>query len=374
MPLPYTKVVLIEGDHWPSQDTLARIKGWLPGRWTEFRANPRNKVDSFELEPVLDALATRDFDDTAQVVLMRGLPNRKEIREGLLAAIPRIQTPATLIIWDAYGIMAANAWDELRAKIKEYGRVITVAPPLANQAHDVQISAIMGMSKRHNLKLSFETAAVLLDWVGADRGLLESAVEDLAWADMTEPTVDQIRQVVLPGAVDIPVWEFYAALNSGSHARITTTAEGLRKNKYNPDIIMSFAVKQCRWQVLAAHLQAQGKPVADGLRDLGGSKDELAAVKRLHRYKPDRKLLRNMAEEDLPKREMLTAEPMLRDVAAFVKDVLPRSCPHGTDPVQWALHKCLERYGVAYEAMVDLREFGSEVQFGMALRSLSVVR
>ena len=164
----------------------------------------------------------------------------------------------------------------------------------------------------------------------------------------------------------------YAAFNTGVLVDILVAARQLQRNKYPRDIILSFVVRQCRWQLIAAQARLVGKDPAEALRSAGGAKDENQVTKRLSRYRPDRQMFRTLSVDDMPKRELLTAEPMIHDIANFVTAVMPFACTGVADAKQWVFDQCLERYLIAYQSMVEQREHDSEADFVNALRALSV--
>ena len=374
MPLSYTKVVLIEGDYGVGLDRLLKIKrDFGPSIWTEFSAQPR-KGDGYEFDSVADALSVGDFLDTPRVVLLRGLPARKEIREGLARVIPKIEPPMTLIIWDAYGTMESEAWNLVRSMCQEHGKLISLPKALDSLYRNEQVEEVIKIAMKRGLTLSEAVADIVLELTGPHRAQIDTVCDSLASMDLFQPTIADIRANVLPMAVDYPVYLFYSAFNTGSFAKILESVRLLRQNDFPSDIIMSFAVTMCRWQLLGAAQQLKGRNVEAALRTLGASKNEDEAKQRLHRYRPDSWMFHAVDAEKLPKRALLTAPSMLTDVTHFVTVVLPKFC-HSGAPCQCVYDKAMERFLTAYDAMVELREHsgdGSDADFLQTMQLLSV--
>jgi hypothetical protein len=234
-----------------------------------------------------------------------------------------------------------------------------------------QIDAVIEMGRSSHVEVSEETAELLLELLGPDRQGIQSTIDGLVEMELTNPSLEDLRQVVVAGAVDYPVWLFYAAFNSGSFKRILPAARLLQANRYPFDIIIGFAAKQCRWQLLAAEMAMRGKNVPNALRNLGGAKDEEAVKKRIFSYRPDKRYFKPVDNDKPPKRDLLTSEPMIRDIANFVTAALPQACPAGIDRNTWVNQRCLERYLTAHEAAVSLREQPTDSGFVIALRELS---
>ena len=375
MPLPYTKVVLIEGDYGTALDRLLKIKrSFGPAIWTEFAAQPR-KGDGYEFYQVAEALGAEDFLDTPRVVLLRGLPARKEIREGLVRVVPKIESPMTLIVWDAYGTMESDTWNLVRSVCQDHGKLIALPKALDSLYRNEQVKAVADIAMKRGVTLSEAAADVLLELTGPSRGQIDTVCDGLASMDLFQPTVLDLRTNVLPMAVDYPVYLFYSAFNSGSFSKILDSVRLLQQSNFPSDIIMSFAVTMCRWQLIGAAQQLKGRNVESALRTLGGPKNEDETKKRLQRYRPDRWMFQEFSDaEKQPKRASLTAPSMLTDVAHFVTVVLPRLC-HSGAPYQCVYDKAMERFLIAYDAMVELREHSgddSDADFLQTMRSLSV--
>jgi len=378
MALQYVKCVLLEGDYGACLDTIIKIKrgyfpdGCSPDQWTTFTAE--RKGEDYTIKDVANALSASSFDDSQRCVLLRGLPNRKEIREGLQEVVPQIQSPHTLIIWDSHGAMSNVSWNPLRAECKRFGRVPAMPVALEGLRSYDQPGAVIDIGKANGIKLLPVTAQALLELIGPNRSLISAELKGLSELGEMEPSVEIIRELVLPTAVDYPVWLFYAAFNSGSFKAIMDSAGLLLRNKYAYDIILMFAAKQCRWQVLAAWAWSQKKDPGSVLRAAGGAVNEEPVKKRLFAYKPDKRLFRKLDDADMPKRETLTSEPMIRDISNFVTQILPKIKPDNETAAQFSYRRSIERYLAAHQAYVDLRESGSESMFVNAIRNLSTTR
>lgn len=377
MPLPYTKVVLIEGDYGDSLDRLLKIKqSFGPAEWTEFAAQPR-KGDGYEFGQVADAMGVCGFDETPRVVLLKGLPARKEIREGLVKLIPNIESPHTLIIWDAYGTMESDTWNLVRSVCRENGKLLALPKAMDSLYREDQVKAVAAIAMKRGVVLEGRTAEVMLELIGPNRALVDAACASIGSMGLLNPSVAELRENVLPMAIDYPVYQFYADFSTGSFSRIVESVRLLQRSGFPNDIIMSFAVSQCRWQVIGAQQQLKGKNVESTLRSLGAAKNEEEALKRLSRFRPDRWMFRVPAEDDKqPKRALLTSETMIRDTAHFVTSILTKACKV-SPPFQCVYEKTIERFLLAYDAMVGLRENSgdkSDAELIQVMQGLSVTK
>lgn len=369
---------LLSGDHslaWNEYDKIRKsvFGGSVFGDRLKTFSLGKKDDGGYTFREVMDALEICGFDDNPRLVALFGVPNQKEFRSGLEAIIPQIDAPHYLVIIDTAGTIDGANWRGVIDQVRSVGKYVLLDRPLDKMYKSEQIPSVMDMGRTSGVGLTTETATILLDLLGPDRACIQSALDGLLEMGLTQPDSAQLRQVVVPFTVDYPVYLFYSAFNTGQFTKILEAARSLRANKYPADIVLGFAVKQCRWQLLGAELMARGKDVATSLRNLGGPKNEQEVSKRLLVYRPDRRYFHPVTDETAPKREMLTSEPMIRDIARFVESIIPRACPAAeTDRPKWIVRKCTQRFLLAYDAMVSQREALDNNEFEITLRELSV--
>ena len=397
--MAYKKVYLLIGDPHLVLQTVLRFKktcfpnGCDDTEWVELRTkrHKRDKSGGYTLNQVIEELSTPTWDNTNKVVLLRGLERLKETREGLLKLIPQVSEPHTLIIWDTTNVLGNKGlisyYKTLRSVCESEGEVLIQAPPLEDADKNERIHFISENLRRYGKRISSTDAEVLMNFVGCNRGVLEAECAHLAILTETELiTSKDIHGAVVPLAHDYPVWMFYSAFSSASYIRIMQATELLLQSKFNHGVILHLALKQARWHVLAAYMMMKGMDPSIGLRQLGKAKDEESIKERMMKtnlfYRLLPKEVKTEDENDIEevdgkdieepdeiedaaikktgvKRELLSSEPMIRDIVNFVKEIQLVRCPSGHEnPKRWLLKRCIERYLFLHENLVEFRLVG----------------
>ena len=107
----YKKVILLTGDPDLVLPVLLQLKqacfptGANSTEWVELYAS-RKKDEGYTLKQVIEELSSLTWENTRKVVILRGIMDIKEFKEGILKIIPQITEPHILIIWDSANLIA----------------------------------------------------------------------------------------------------------------------------------------------------------------------------------------------------------------------------------------------------------------------------
>jgi len=407
--LAYRRVVLLEGDEQLIVPILSKIKrewfpkGASPSDWVEFVLPEKRQKDKesnkeaddkeaeeskgYTPEEIAAELSIFNWEITQRVLVLRGVPDRKEMRDALQHIIPQIPEPHTLVIWDRKGCMVGSDWNALRNEIKGYGQVVQAAAPLSDDAysdHD-RFKYVTEAAAKSGQKITPENASLLLSMLGPDRGLIDTEITKLALMSDGDITTELIRSTVLPVAHDYPVYFFYAAFNTGKFSTIMDSAERLLNNGFEYNGLITLAMKQARWQVAAAYLLWQGRELRNGLKKLGTSKDEATVAKAIYkkcslrmREQTEKNLIvkSNSGKSKVFKQELLNSEINIRDIIELVRDRLPKLCPPEVKDVNaWIYQASIDRYQCLHNAMFEIRRSNEDVAqslFNNAMRTISL--
>ena len=396
---------MLEGDPELAMTSLLNLKhAWFPQRpnsteWVELYGKQGRTERGYTVSQVVEELTTNNWDNGTKFVVLRGLMNNKEMREALVKIIPQITEPHTLVIWDSKQIIESGrsnvAWRSLRKMCQSHGEHIHHLPPLDKLRPDEQLRYVVDAVHKRSRKISSADASLLLELLGPQRALIDSEVDHLV--DVTDNEVIQQRDIeesVLPLASDFPVWMFYAAFNSGVYSDIMQSAEMLHKSGFDYQAIAHLAMKQARWQLLTAYYIAVGFDPTLGMHKISAAKDVDAVRERLLSSPFAHRLFSKVSamneaevviesddedgeiEKSGPKRETINSEANIRDIIRMVRERLPMRCPDVIDKkAAWVYYKCMERYLLLHNGMVELRAVAEKYKAGLfnnLMRALSL--
>ena len=391
------RVALVEGDPVFGMEAVKGLKrdliadGMLPDNWVEM-CPPTRKPQVSEFLNALDGeVSTPDWDGKRKGILLRGLVDNKQFMDALLTVIRGICSTNTLIVFDETRIMCSgkgNTWGTFRDACRKFGSITSVPIPFDELNGDrwwdnsKQVRAIVDEVTKRGKKILPQTVRdIFLEKALPEWSFILPEIDkliDLVDGDTITP--QEVDAIVFPTIPNHKIYEFSKAFNKGKYDETVDVYDDLIASGIDTEVIIAYAMKLVRWQLITAHLISYGQPLPDALQ---------ALAKRMNREDGRKRMERDMVvhprwfiKETEEKKEKIKkfdgiTPAAARDAVDFVKDVFTKRVPVkqgalGTLPFN---NVAMNRYKTMFECMLKVRVCGEDKQlaretFRQALRKV----
>ena len=259
MPSP----ILIFGDIYVSKnDIIAAKKKYSALTWKTMSATD-DTLNSIRMEA-----GYTSWDDEDKVLLIKELPNRKQVREFLLNLAANVPPKIKIIIWDSEGQIKVDpkdktidkTWSEFISRFKGlYGsKVINNGEMLTEKQSEASIEYVTECFGKYNKKIDHKDAKLLMSIVGYDRGMLASDIKKMSLTCPKQVTAQFIIDNAFPTTKESLLYKLGNVLDNGSLEESIDVVEKFLSSGYNENEIAVIIARKARWQMVIVSLWHSG--------------------------------------------------------------------------------------------------------------------
>ena len=352
MPEAIPKLVLVEGDPILGMNAIVAMKNkWAAEaegefQWVEACPPPRKKPGEF-LNYLDGEIATSDIGGGRKVVMLRGLLNTKEFKEGLAIVITAVAPGNTLIVYDETGVIRAegksqskSGWSQIKAYFAKNGVLADVpaqfmdldkAPWGCRFGSGHARAVVEGMAKRGK-KMSMQTARdSFLERSIPNWSFINAEMDKLALlVEGSNVGPDDVRNIMYTWSPSHQIYEFTEAFNSGDFNAVMDKYDELTSSKISYEQIFALCLKMLRWQLIASHLYSYGQPIPTTLDSIASKMCLTEAESNTAKLKQQKPYLFHNDKEKAKLQEKMDegiTPAMARGTSGFVKDVFTKITP-----------------------------------------------
>lgn len=269
MPSP----VLILGDPYLSQNNVnGAKKKYSQYKWMTFSAKDNN------VDEIRAAAGQNDFLSSKKVILIKDIPNKKEIREFLIDLVKMSSDKVRFVIWDSEGQIKldpkkktfSKTWNDFISEIKKNPdhKVVNNGVRFSDKEDGNCISFIQDRFKKYKKSISPRNAEILSEIVGRERGFLESEIDKLVLTCPQEVTEEFIVDNAYPSSDDAVIYKFGNVLDTCSYGKSITMMQKFIDMGINENVLADVIVRKARWQLAAASYWRQGMSWSEVIREM----------------------------------------------------------------------------------------------------------
>lgn len=375
MPKGRPKSIFIHGDEDKAFEFIKKLKSdWHPEgsvscEWEEYEPlSKRSKGTS--IEALFESLSYSPINECHRTFVLKTPGDNVKTKQALIKVVSNIPDNTTLIVWDTKGLKAGKkqsspTWTEVIKAFSTYGEVIDTGKSLGELSEVSQVSWVVKEGEACGLTIPKECAELLLNLFDSNRIMILSEIQNLAF--MSELVLD--RETVLENAMpvqkDYPIYKFYSAFNSGSYRQCMNAAQELIDRGFSVDVLLGFAVKQARWQVVVADAIRKRKDPKIFTSELSMANHSKAREK-LEKDKSlnSRLFFQNpseMEDDDLPKKEAPPSTFAIMEMQNFIYGTMSKLIPETEkDKRHFIYEQLMRRYVTLLDSRLELRSCKSE--------------
>jgi len=294
-------------------------------------------------------------------------------------------------VFDETRIMCSgkgNTWGTFRDACRKFGSITSVPIPFDELNGDrwwdnsKQVRAIVDEVAKKGKKVSSASIKdIFLEKVAPEWSFILPEIDkliELSAGDSITPK--EVEDITFPTKPNHKIYEFSKAFNKGEFNATMEVYDDLMASGIDPEVIIAYAMKLVRWQLITSHLISYGQPLPDTLQ---------ALAKRMNREDGRKRMERDMVvhprwffketeekKEKIKKFDGITPSAV-EGAVKFVKDVFTQKVPVkkgalGTLPFN---NVAMNRYKTMFECMLKIRVCGDDKQlaretFRQALRKV----
>jgi hypothetical protein len=384
------KVVFLHGDEDKALTFLKNLrKEWYPQgfiscEWEEYDSeSPKNKKSNTEL--VLESISCPPLNECYRTFVLKTTGDDAHAREMLIKSAKNIPDNTTLIVWDVRNPeslkkAASPTMDDVKASFKLNGKVVDAGKPLSGLSAISQVAWLIKTGEENGLTISKDCAELMLELYDSNRAIIEGEIVNLSF--MSDGILEKSTLVenAMPIQKDFPIYKFYTAFNSGEYRLAMDAAQELIERGFPVDIIIGYAVKQTRWQVVVADALRKKKDPYTYVGSFGTSDYSKSRKK----VESDRSITKeilledplSLDEKERPKKEKAPTGRTIKEIVEFlVGKVLTKHIPPTEKDKRRAVYEqVMKRYILLLNGMLELRTCKSdekEACFSKILRKVT---
>ena len=370
MPTGRPKAIFLSGDEDKAFEMIKSLKEeWHPEgvvscEWEEYDPES-SRSKGADIDALLESLMCPPLNECHRTLILKTPGDNIKTKQVLIKLVERMPENTTLIVWDTKGLLkgkrqSSPTWKEVIEVFKKHGKVIDSGKKLADLSDVSKVSWVVKTGEECGLTIPSECADLLLDLFDNNRMMIKSEIENLAFMSDGILHKDVILENAMPIQKDYPIYRFYSAFNEGTYRSCMSAAQELLSRGFKVDILLNFAIKQARWQIVVADaLRKREEPRSFtekiSLSDHIKSREKLESDKSINK----RIFLQNpseMKEEDLPKKEKPPSSFAIDEMTRFMAGTLARLIPSTEKDKRTAIYEqLLRRYVTMLEGMLELR-------------------
>ena len=254
--------ILMVGDKYLCQKNVnSAKKKYSDFKWIILSAT-EDSVDKIRMES-----GTRDFFSRKKLLLIKEIPNLKDVREFLLDLVKSSSDNLKFILWDSENSIKPDpktkafnkTWTDFIDGIKKNKnhKIINHGFEFTDKEETSEIDFIKARFLTRERSISLEAAKLFVAIVGRNRGVIETEIEKLCVIAPKEINVDFIMDNAYPSSDEAILYKFGNVLD-GSYSKAVMMMQEFLDLGINHNVLSEIMAKKARWQLVVSHLYSDG--------------------------------------------------------------------------------------------------------------------
>lgn len=268
--------ILIFGDIYLSKNNIIATKKKYPNYVWVTKSASEDDLDSIRAEAGISS-----WDDNEKILLIKDLPNKKQVRDFLINLSSTCPIKTKIIIWDSEGKITIDPKEKTIDKtwsdfVNDFRNI--KGSKIVNNGEDLTEKGLAGFEyvvkcfKKYNKSIGEKEAKLLLNIVGYDRGMIDSDIKKMSLTCPDNVTCEFILDNAFPTNKEAILYKIGNVLDGVSFENAINLIERFLASGTNHNEIAAIIMKKARWQMAVAHLWSSGlewDSIANKLMEMG---------------------------------------------------------------------------------------------------------
>jgi hypothetical protein len=268
--------ILIFGDIYLSKNNIIATKKKYPNYVWVTKSASEDDLDSIRAEAGISS-----WDDNEKILLIKDLPNKKQVRDFLINLSSTCPIKTKIIIWDSEGKITIDPKEKTIDKtwsdfVNDFRNI--KGSKIVNNGEDLTEKGLAGFEyvvkcfKKYNKSIGEKEAKLLLNIVGYDRGMIDSDIKKMSLTCSDNVTCEFILDNAFPTNKEAILYKIGNVLDGVSFENAINLIEKFLASGTNHNEIAAIIMKKARWQMAVAHLWSSGlewDSIANRLMEMG---------------------------------------------------------------------------------------------------------
>ena len=254
--------ILMIGDKYLCQKNInAAKKKYSDFKWIVLSAT-EDSPDKIRLESGM-----RDIFARKKLLLIKEIPNLKDMREFLLDLVQSSSESLKFILWDSEGAIKPDpktkafnkTWSEFIDALKKNPdhKIINNGFEFTDKEEMSEMDFVKARFLHFGKSIDGEAAKLFVAIVGKNRGVIETEVEKLCITAPKDVSTSFIMENTFPSSDEAVLYKFGNVLDT-TYSRAVVMMQEFLDIGVNYNVLSEIMAKKARWQLVVSHLWSEG--------------------------------------------------------------------------------------------------------------------
>ena len=312
MPSP---ILMIGDDSLCKKNIVLGKQKYTDAQWIEM------SFKDYSVDQIRGESSSLNFFMQKKVIVLKDIPNQKAIRSFIINLVSSQQN-VKFIIWDSLNNIKPDpkkgtfnaTWSKWIDEIKNLDSSKFINNGFVTSNDKDSISYIQSLFTKKRINCDYDTARLLQQIAGKNRGVLNSEVNKISLTVSGKVSKEDILSLAYPITQEAVIYQLGNALDSNNLAQIISTLEDFLSKKVHPNVLAEILMKRARWQLIVIDMWVRGIAWSQIERDLMGMGSFPASLSFEDSVKlADRKKIKKELSEPVNAKEFMVTKMGLPD-------------------------------------------------------------